>query len=86
MAMPEPFGMKVDKYLPEEINVWMYAMVAIGSAFVVFVIISVYLMWRSMRAERADIERETLCEAEEKEAVRSSLTSLHTDHSFSASP
>ncbi|XP_069977961.1 uncharacterized protein [Penaeus vannamei] len=44
MAMPEPFGMKVDKYLPEEINVWMYAMVAIGSAFVVFVIISVYLM------------------------------------------
>lgn len=82
MAMPEPIVLRDVKYLPEEINIWMYAIVAIGSAFLVFVIVSVYLMWRSMRAERADIERETLCEAE-KLPAHSSLTSLHSDHSYS---
>ncbi|XP_069163391.1 uncharacterized protein [Procambarus clarkii] len=44
MAMPEPIGLREPKYLPEEINIWMYAIVAIGSTFLVFVIISVYLM------------------------------------------
>lgn len=76
MAMPEPIGLREVKYLPEEINIWMYAMVAIGSAFVVFVIISVYLMWRSMRAERHDIEREALCEDEKLPPTSSSVTSL----------
>ncbi|KAK3860156.1 hypothetical protein Pmani_026079 [Petrolisthes manimaculis] len=85
MAMPEPIGLREIKYLPEEINIWMYAIVAIGSAFLVFVVISVYLMWRSMRAERSDIERETLCEAE-KLPASTSVTSLHSDRSFVATP
>lgn len=83
MAMPEPIGLRDIQYLPEETNIWMYAIVAIGSAFLVFVLISVYLMWRSMRAERGDIERETLCEAE-KLPAKSSVTSLHSDLSFTA--
>lgn len=29
----------------EDINVWMFAMVGVGSAFVVFVVISMYLLW-----------------------------------------
>ncbi|KAL7636525.1 UNVERIFIED_CONTAM: hypothetical protein RMT77_013300 [Armadillidium vulgare] len=66
MAMPEPIGLREVKYLPEEINIWMYAMIGIGSAFVIFVVISVYLMWVSMKARRSDTEREALCEGEQK--------------------
>lgn len=27
------------------VNGWMYAMIAVGSAFIIFVIASIYLMW-----------------------------------------
>ncbi|XP_076059531.1 thrombospondin type-1 domain-containing protein 7B-like [Oratosquilla oratoria] len=46
-SRPVPQPLADVKYLPEDINVWMFAMVGIGSAFVVFVVISVYLMCQS---------------------------------------
>ncbi|XP_045130162.1 thrombospondin type-1 domain-containing protein 7B-like isoform X2 [Portunus trituberculatus] len=45
--LPQPFSGV--KYLPEDINVWMFAMVGVGSAFVVFVVISMYLLCQSPR-------------------------------------
>ncbi|KAG7156582.1 uncharacterized protein LOC121853456 [Homarus americanus] len=44
MSMREPITLREITYLPEEINIWMYAIVVLGSAFLVFVVISVYLM------------------------------------------
>lgn len=33
------------KYYPEEANFWMYAMIVLGFAFIVFVAITIYKLW-----------------------------------------
>ncbi|CAL4060403.1 unnamed protein product, partial [Meganyctiphanes norvegica] len=50
---PIPQPLAGPKYLPEDINVWMFAMVGVGSAFVVFVVISMYLLCQSPREQTA---------------------------------
>ncbi|KAG7155290.1 Thrombospondin type-1 domain-containing protein 7B-like [Homarus americanus] len=52
LTFPLPQPLSGAKYLPaEDINVWMFAMVAVGSAFVVFVVISMYLLCQSPREQ-----------------------------------
>ncbi|KAK4305670.1 hypothetical protein Pmani_022453 [Petrolisthes manimaculis] len=49
LTFPLPQPLSGAKYLPEDINVWMFAMIGVGSAFVVFVVISMYLLCQSPR-------------------------------------
>lgn len=51
LTFPLPLPLSEAKYLPEDINVWMFAMVGVGSAFVVFVAISMYLLCQSPREQ-----------------------------------
>ncbi|XP_071515666.1 thrombospondin type-1 domain-containing protein 7B-like [Panulirus ornatus] len=51
LTFPLPQPLSGAKYLPEDINVWMFAMVGVGSAFVVFVVISMYLLCQSPREQ-----------------------------------
>ncbi|XP_069166832.1 thrombospondin type-1 domain-containing protein 7B [Procambarus clarkii] len=51
LSFPLPQPLSGAKYLPEDINVWMFAMVAVGSAFLVFVAISMYLLCQSPREQ-----------------------------------
>ncbi|XP_069960724.1 thrombospondin type-1 domain-containing protein 7B, partial [Cherax quadricarinatus] len=49
LSFPLPQPLFGAKYLPEDINVWMFAMVGVGSAFVIFVVISMCLLCQSPR-------------------------------------
>ncbi|KAB7498948.1 Thrombospondin type-1 domain-containing protein 7B, partial [Armadillidium nasatum] len=47
MSLISALPIKQARYLPETINGWMFALIGVGSAFVIFVVISVYLMCKT---------------------------------------
>lgn len=49
VPMASSKGIVTHYYLPptdsKEINYWMFAMIGIGTSFIIFVVVSIYLVW-----------------------------------------